>query len=283
MTEHSLSFANEQLSVAGILLRLTERGFDFFQKDGMFLKALEFCPRNQKARQDLLKVISPYKGDKTLVHLATETPSDDEADNVPPQDEPQWHHTEQHQEQWQENQPQNTHQNTQITPQAPLNQNSTTDNTEKREFIGHHIYGGKAALYFSLDKTKAEHHTIRVEGAPVGAQAKTYLWDKKMALQITRGDLPTVAAVFFGLLPECELSNYGADNTKRLMVKNQGKNFFLNMSGKGYSQIAVPISPSDVYEIRALVLRQLLASTPEIGIEGVLVNLKCHAAMLKIQ
>jgi hypothetical protein len=85
----------------------------------------------------------------------------------------------------------------------------------------------------------------------------------------------------FGLLPKVELSNYGADNTKRLLIANQGKNYFLNMSAKDYNQIAVPITASDVYEIRGLFLAQLMKNRPEIGVEGILANLKCHAAMLK--
>lgn len=283
MTEHTVTFANEQLSIAGILLRLTDRGFEFFQKDGVFLKALEYCSSNQRAKQDVLKVISPYKSDKSLIHLASELPNSD-FDSAAQHSEHDWQSSERRDQNHQESNAQNQHQTTQGTVHDPRNQvTSGVDTQEKREFVGHHIYGGKAALYFSLDKTKAEHHTIRVEGAPVGPQPKTYLWDNKIALQITRGDLPTVAAVFFGLTASCDLRNYGADNTKHLTVTNQGKNFFLNMSGKGYSQIAVPITASDVYEVRALLLRQLLASTPEIGVEGVLVNLKCHAAMLNIK
>ncbi len=53
------------------------------------------------------------------------------------------------------------------------------------------------------------------------------------------------------------------------------------MSAKDYNQIAVPISASDIFEIRGLILAQLMKNRPEIGVEGVLANLKCHAAILK--
>ncbi|MAM28783.1 MAG: hypothetical protein CMC13_07150, partial [Flavobacteriaceae bacterium] len=119
-----------------------------------------------------------------------------------------------------------------------------------------------------------------VDGA-MSVATRQYNWNQKLRIQITRSDLPSVAAVMFGLLPKVELSNYGADNTKRLLIANQGKNYFLNMSAKDHHQIAVPISAGDVFEIRALFLAQLMKNRPEIGVEGVLTNLKCHAAMLK--
>lgn len=269
MTAMTLDAANNSLTLSGITLRVTQQGFNFIQQQHRgFLKAVEFCTTNQQAKQDVLRFLSEFKTDNSLVYVGSDgsnqvdTPANTHNSNSEPvqqQPAPQEHalpetHRAEHHDHHQE-QPQ-----------------------EQRDFVGHHVYGGSGALYFVLDETRAGANTIAIDGTK-GAN-KQYNWKEKVRLQITRGDLPSMAAVFFGLTPECELSNYGADNTKRLSVKNQGNKFFLNMSAKGSAQIAVPIMASDVFEIRALFLRQLLASSPEIGVEGVLANLKCHAFML---
>lgn len=299
MTAITAQYTNQILQGAGIQLRVRDKGLAKLTKTSLFAKALEFCQRNAKARDDILNLLAHYKDDPSLVYVEQnngqsphldQPPATQSMDNPPPRRQatkpaPQ----------------QNTQANPPARPAQPAqndvpaadhpnapSQAAPTHNAGgdshpedgKREFIGHHVYGSKAALYFGCDDTRAGSETIAVDGA-MSAGTRKYDWSKKLRIQITRSDLPTVAAVFFGLLPKVELSNYGADNTKRLSVENQGKSYFLNMTAKDYNQIAVPISASDVFEIRSLFLRQLLANRPEIGVEGILANLKCHAAMLK--
>ena len=300
MTAMTLESTNQTLASAGIRLRLSPKGLATVSKVPLFAKALEFCTNNVKARDDLLNIIGHYKEQPDLVYVAEAPKSQPMLDapatgnnmeSPPPRRERPVTQTQQAAapvrnepapaQTVRQSQPTNdTHPNAPATnTQHPAGGQANHD-AGQRNFVGHHVYGGKAALYFAYDDTRAGDATIAVDGA-MSTGPRQYNWDQKLRLQITRADLPSVAAVFFGLLPKVELSNYGADNTKRMSVDNQGKNYYLNMTAKGHNQIAVPISPADVFEIRALFLAQLMKNRPEIGVEGILTNLKCHAAMLK--
>lgn len=302
MTAITAQYTNQVLQGAGIQLRVRDKGLAKLLQTTLFPKALHHCQKNAKARDDILTLLAHYKDDPSLVYVdqnngqsqfldAQPTAQAQSMDNPPPRRTAPTQTPPAQQSApasrpaqpapAQDTVPAADHPNAPSQAQPSHNAGGESDpNDGKREFIGHHVYGNKAALYFGCDDTRAGSETIAVDGAMSVAPRK-FDWSKKLRIQITRADLPTVAAVFFGLLPKVELSNYGADNTKRLSVENQGKNYFLNMTAKGYSQIAVPISASDVFEIRSLFLRQLLANRPEIGVEGILANLKCHAAMLK--
>jgi hypothetical protein len=291
MTTLTLDSTNQTLATAGIKLRLSHKGLAAVSKVATFAKALEFCIKNTQARHDVISILVHYKDQPDMVFEAERpmgqpmldaAPAHNNMDSPPPrqqrpvaQSEPVQQSTDN------QSAPARTmsHPN---APEAELQEPASGQqpDSEKRNFVGHHVYGRQSALYFAYDETRGGDATIAVDGA-MSVATRQYNWNQKLRIQITRSDLPSVAAVMFGLLPKVELSNYGADNTKRLLIENQGKNYFLNMSAKDHHQIAVPISASDVYEIRSLFLAQLMKNRPEIGVEGVLTNLKCHAAMLK--
>jgi hypothetical protein len=291
MTTLTLDSTNQTLATAGIKLRLSHKGLAAVSKVATFAKALEFCIKNTQARHDVISILVHYKDQPDMVFEAERpmgqpmldaAPAHNNMDSPPPrqqrpvaQSEPVQQSTDN------QSAPARTmsHPN---APEAELQEPASGQqpDSEKRNFVGHHVYGRQSALYFAYDETRGGDATIAVDGA-MSVATRQYNWNQKLRIQITRSDLPSVAAVMFGLLPKVELSNYGADNTKRLLIENQGKNYFLNRSAKDHHQIAVPISASDVYEIRSLFLAQLMKNRPEIGVEGVLTNLKCHAAMLK--
>lgn len=280
MSTLTLHDANQTLAAAGIALRMTQKGLATVSKTSLFAKALAYCTKNRDARDDVISILAHYKNQSDLVFEVSQqhqtmldaAPNGNRLDNPPAKPQRAAANTRPKPSQPQESPPmtvQNTPKNTQSADNA------------RQSFVGHHVYGNKSALYFAFDETRNGDATIAIDGA-MAVGTRQYDWSKKLRIQITRGDLPTVSAVVFGLLNKADLSNYGADNTKRLSIENQGKNFFLNMSAKDYNQIAVPISASDVFELRGLFLAQLLKNRPEIGVEGVLANLKCHAAMLKV-
>lgn len=292
MTSLTLESANQTLATAGIRLRLSQKGLAVVSKVPLFAKALEFCTNNAKARDDVLSIIGHYKEQPDLVFVADKphgqpmldaAPAQNNMDSPPPR---QPRPVAQSKPVQQSTVNKSAPARTVAHPNAPAAEHHEPaggqhqPNTEKRNFVGHHVYGRHSALYFAYDETRGGDATIAVDGA-MSVATRQYNWNQKLRIQITRSDLPSVAAVMFGLLPKVELTNYGADNTKRLMIENQGKNYFVNMSAKDHHQIAVPISASDVFEIRSLILAQLIKNRPEIGVEGVLANLKCHAAMLK--
>ncbi|MEC9412589.1 MAG: hypothetical protein VX829_07920 [Pseudomonadota bacterium] len=281
MSSLTVENTNQILKTVGIKMRVTDKGLHFVSQVAQFAKALAHCTSNPKARDDLITILAHYKEQPGLVFVINESQHQDLVDSAPSQNNldqrPMNHFRPQYSDQQMdsEDKADNNH---------PTHNNTNDEQSQKQtapvEFVGHHVYGSKAALYFAYDKTRDEDDTIAIDGA-VSVAPRKYDWNKKLRIQITRSDLPNVAAVMFGLLKKVELSNYGADNTKRLMIENQGKNYFLNMSAKDYNQIAVPISASDIFEIRGLILAQLMKNRPEIGVEGVLANLKCHAAILK--
>jgi len=286
MTTLTLDSTNQTLATAGIKLRLSHKGLAAVSKVAMFAKALEFCQKNTQARDDVISILAHYKDQPEMVFveqapkgqpMLDAPPAQNNMDSPPPRQKraaPQQQAPAVNQSVPVSN---DTH------PNAPTESHAGgQDHNEsgQRNFVGHHVYGSKAALYFACDETRGGDATIAIDGA-MSVGNRQYNWGKKLRIQITRSDLINVAAVMFGLIEKVELSNYGADNTKRLMIANQGKNYFLNMSAKDYNQIAVPITASDVYEIRGLFLAQLMKNRPEIGVEGILANLKCHAAMLK--
>ena len=291
MTSLTLDSANQTLATAGIKLRLSHKGLAAVSKVATFAKALEYCIKNTQARHDVISILVHYKDQPDMVFEAERplgqpmldaAPAYNNMDSPPPrqqrpvvQSEPVQQSTDN----------QSAPARTMSHPNAPEAEHQEPaggqqPDSEKRNFVGHHVYGRQSALYFAYDDTRGGDATIAIDGA-MSVATRQYNWAQKLRLQITRSDLPSVAAVMFGLLKKVELSNYGADNTKRLLIENQGKNYFLNMSAKDHHQIAVPISASDVYEIRSLFLAQLMKNRPEIGVEGILANLKCHAAMLK--
>lgn len=288
MTALTLEQTNQTLASAGIQLRLTHKGLVEVSKGSIFGKAIAACLKNARARDDVLSILSHYKENPALVHVAeAQMHSQPMLDSQPARSDLDTRQAPIHRQQ-QSKQPEKTHNQQKAAQQSPQNAPAQQQNTEhadkpnsEPQFVGHHVYGGKSALYFVCDDTRAGDATIAIDGA-VATGPRQYNWTQKLRIQITRQDLANVAAVCFGLMPKAELSNYGADNTKRLSLENQGKNFFLNMSAKDYKQIAVPISAEDMFDIRGLFLRQLMANRPEIGVDGILANLKCHAAMKKI-
>ena len=292
MTTLTLDSTNQTLATAGIKLRLSHKGLAAVSKVATFAKALEYCIKNTQARHDVISILVHYKDQPDMVFEAERpmgqpmldaAPAHNNMDSPPPRKQrsqtpaPTQQQSVPGDKAPSSPQPQSAH------PNAPMENSAGGDKPNqnaRQEFVGHHVYGNKSALYFSYDETRNGDATVAVDGA-MSVAIRQYNWGQKLRIQITRSDLPSVAAVMFGLLTKVELSNYGADNTKRLLIENQNKNYFVNMSAKDHHQIAVPISASDVYEIRGLFLAQLMKNRPEIGVEGILANLKCHAALIK--
>jgi hypothetical protein len=270
MTTLTLDNANDQLAAAGIRLRLSLDGLASLNKNELFHKAMNACVRSQRARQDVLSFLDHLRNQNNgLVYNVQQDqnqPPSAPVSNAPTQQQAPAPAPQQ--------QPQQSH------PDEPPASAPDTTQTEDRVFINHHVYGGKAALDFKISETRRDSDpTIAIDGAPALARNK-YDWSKKTTIQITLNDLPSVAAVFFGLLKEVELRHYGANNDKSLKLQHQGDKVFINMFAKDFA-VQVPVFAGDAFQVRNLFLRQLLAKHPEVGVEGILANLKCHASMLR--
>lgn len=145
---------------------------------------------------------------------------------------------------------------------------------DTREFVSHHVYGGKAALCFEADTTRSDAHTIALDAAPTVATRK-YDWANKTRVQMTVNELPFVTAVLMGLLPRCEYKNHGPDNNKGFSMERQdgGKVFVRVFEGeKGVK--AVPVEAADVYHVAGLCMRQLMLNAPWLDATGILATLR---------
>ncbi len=135
------------------------------------------------------------------------------------------------------------------------------------------VYGSQAALCVETDRTRQDEPTLRVEAA-LAVAPRTYDWERKLALQLTREELPLVTATLLGLRSHCECKNHGPDHDKGLEIVHQGTRLFVRVFQKDQGVRAVPVGPADSYYLAALGLRQLRQAAPWLTDQGVLAALK---------
>ncbi len=109
-------------------------------------------------------------------------------------------------------------------PMPPV---ATQENTETCT-----SYGGKAALCFESDDARRGESTIAIDAA-AAVGVCNYDWSGKIRAQLTRGELPAVAAVLPGYLHRCEYRNHGPDKSKGFSFENQGARVFAGMGKSG--------------------------------------------------
>lgn len=150
-----------------------------------------------------------------------------------------------------------------VYPAPSRNEQHTPREREGRAYNeSFHVYGGKAALCFEADTTRANVATIAIDGAAATAP-RTYNWGNKIRIQLTRQELPEVAAVFIGARRNCSFKSHGPQKDKGFEIERQdgGKVFVKVFGGNGQGACAVPIMPNDAFYATSLVLRQLMAAT----------------------
>ncbi len=135
------------------------------------------------------------------------------------------------------------------------------------------VYGGKAALCIEPDETRQGEPTLRIEAARATAPRK-YDWGQKFSLQLTREELPVIAATVLGLLPRCAYNNHGPNQDKGLEIVHQGTHLFVRVFQKERGVVAVPVTAADSYALGALCLRQLRKTAPWLSDQGVMTLLK---------
>ena len=130
----------------------------------------------------------------------------------------------------------------------------------------HKVYGQKAALTWEADTTRRGEPTVALDGANATAP-RQYDWNNKVRVQITPQELPAVAAVLLGVIPQVEFKNHGDNNNKGFSVERQNNGFFVRVYQGAGSLRAVPMGPADAFGVACLLLRQLQASQG--GLDGV--------------
>lgn len=168
-----------------------------------------------------------------------------------------------------------------VAHQQPMQQPAAPQQTDPAPAVdrcGYHVYGGKAALCFEADVTKGDDHTIALDAA-LATAPRQFNWGDKIRIQLTRAELPTVAAVLLGILPGCEFGNHGPENNKGFSIeRQQGGKVYVKVFAKGLGVRGVPIMPQDLYYVASLFMRQLKKATPWLDDSGVLALLKATQA-----
>ena len=130
-----------------------------------------------------------------------------------------------------------------------------------------HVYGGKGALSFEVDETRKGVPTVCVDAASSQGPRK-FDWRNKIRLQLTRDELPIVAAVFLGFQPCCEFSNHGENNSKGFTLERQHnrgqKSLFMRVFEKDKGMKAVPIPMAEAFLIQSMLLHQLCVTHPHL-------------------
>ena len=163
---------------------------------------------------------------------------------------------------------------------TPPGEDEMTPPACSSEYLSYHAYGSRAALCFNQDVTRKGYPTITIDAA-IGVGDKAYDWKHKIRLQLTRKELPLLAAVLVGLLPSCEFKNHGEDKTKMFKIENQGNKFFVQVSSKGNQVRAVPILLEDAFHITSLVMKQLFAGNP--WLDGHSMEMMLRAVVVRAQ
>lgn len=174
-------------------------------------------------------------------------------------------------------------------PNAPASSDNRAEHgtaseskTGRRRFHSYHVYGGKAALCWEDDTTRAGEATVRLEAASATGP-RQYDWSNKVIIQLTRDELPCVAAVFLGLIPEAKGSNHGqGDNGgKWFEIQHQGSKLFCKVGDPQSKMKAVPIEAQDAYWVATLLIRQIRAARPWLSGEDVVMLLRTIIARMK--
>lgn len=181
-------------------------------------------------------------------------------------------------------------QNRGSTPnQGNSNRNAPSQQTQQgqgddREFISHHVYGGKAALCWDVDKTKNGDYTLRLEAAKAVGE-RQYDWSNKITIQLTRDELPCVAAVFLGILPKAEGKNHGVGDQqgKGFEIEHQGNKLFVKVFAPQKPPCAVPVSPEDAFTVASLLVRQIRKGKPWLSGNDIMTMLRAIIGRMKSQ
>lgn len=154
----------------------------------------------------------------------------------------------------------------------------------EREFISHHVYGGKAALCWDVDQTKNGDYTIRLEAAKAIGERR-YDWSNKITIQLTRDELPCVAAVFLGILPNTEGKNHGVGDQqgKGFEIQHQGNKLFVKVFAPQKPPCAVPVSPEDAFTVASLLVRQIRKGKPWLSGNDIMTMLRAIIGRMKSQ
>ena len=143
---------------------------------------------------------------------------------------------------------------------------------EKMRFVSRAAYGAKAAFTMQMAKSRPSSasedaegfYTVNIEAAPANAESggvRSFDWQNKITLQLTRNEIVVVAAVFYGFMPSCTFSSHGTAKDKGFSMERKDGGIIARVNATGRSH-AVKLTPPDIFYMGAILTRQLLTQTP---------------------
>ena len=167
-------------------------------------------------------------------------------------------------------------------PQGQENNKTQQATEETKSYHQVKTHGGKAAFEFSPDETKDGWSTIRLEGAAkINDNTKRYAWQNKITIQITKVELPIVAAVLLGFMPSCEFGNHGETN-KGFALINQGNKFFFKIyePGNNKRMYVCPVPLVEANLMGTLALSQHTKNFPLLSSDSALTAIRSLASQM---
>ena len=147
-----------------------------------------------------------------------------------------------------------------------------------------HVYSSGAALCVELDDLRTEGplgalKSLTLEFAKAssgGNGAKEYDWERKIAFQLTRKELPIFLAVLMGWSSSWEAKGHGVEHDKSLSVRAQESGLLFTLR-RGGTVVLVPAPGAELYGLVALALKALLLNDPHLSSQCVLAMCKSGA------
>lgn len=129
---------------------------------------------------------------------------------------------------------------------------------------GHHIYGRGAAQYWVAATNADRVPVLVIEGARAHATQRGYRWAEKIRFRLKPNELPLLAGVLLGDLPDCSFEYHGRAGEKLYRLSRQspelGGAWFSQLIERGRPACAVPIPTADVVCLAGLAVGQLRAA-----------------------
>lgn len=117
------------------------------------------------------------------------------------------------------------------------------------------VFSSKAAVCFESVCSKDGYPTVNIEVARKSSSSESFDWGAKLILQLDERELPTLAALFLGIISLCEFKR----DDKGLRFERQAGKIYMAASRK--SVIGVPITHGDGFRICAQLLGRLEESS----------------------
>jgi len=135
-------------------------------------------------------------------------------------------------------------------------------------------HGKDFAFEIKPDVNKVNWHTVRLESAARMQGQQAYDWKNKIALQLTREELPLATAFFLTLSPQIECKYHGPQNSKGFIGHFQKDSVFASLQEAQKPKMGVRMSFEDSMMFGHLCLAQYCFNFPNISSETALQSIK---------